>query len=84
MNTSSLTLHSLHVQLKLPLFRTAAPSSAQNLVNHLAVYIGQTAIDAVVGEGETRVVDAEKVQNGGVEVMVVGASLRGSGPELVA
>ena len=57
-----------------------APSPALNFMNDLAVYIGQTAIDAVVGKGEVRGVDAEKVQNGGEEVMVIGATLASNSP----
>jgi len=32
--------------------------SSQNCVDHLAVHVGQPAVDAVVAEGEAFVVDA--------------------------
>jgi hypothetical protein len=38
-------------------------------VNDFSVDVGEAAVDAVVVEGELFVVDAEEVQNGGVEVV---------------
>ena len=42
---------------------------AMSGVNHLAVYIGQAALDAVVVVGQPLVVQAEQVQHGGVEIV---------------
>ncbi len=38
----------------------------------MAVYVGQAAVDAVVAEGEAFVVDAQQVQQRGVDVVAVG------------
>ena len=42
--------------------RSPASPSSKNLAEHFAVDVGQPALDAVVVEGETLVVDAEKMQ----------------------
>src|SRR5207249_4911765 len=47
-------------------------TSGQNLPNHAPVHVGQTAVDAVVAEGQPGVVDAEQVKGGSVEVVPVG------------
>ena len=41
------------------------------------MHVGQAALDAVVVEGQPRMVDPEQVQDGGVEVVPVGAVLDG-------
>ena len=51
--------------------------SGQDLVNDLAVDVGQPAVDAVVAERQPLVVDAEQVQDRGVEVVAVGRVLGG-------
>src|SRR5262245_36873046 len=51
--------------------------SGQDRLNHVAVHVGQTAVDAVVPEREARVVDAHQVQNRGVQIIAI--SLPGGG-----
>ncbi len=46
--------------------------------------VGEAAIDAVVAVGEAGVVDAEEVQDGGVEVVTVGFAFDGLIAEFVA
>src|SRR5687767_11319053 len=43
--------------------------SRQHVLNHLPVYVGQAAVDAVVIEHQPRVVDAQQVQDRAVEVV---------------
>ena len=50
----------------------------------MPVHVGQAAVDAVVAEGQPGVVDAEQVQDGGVEVVAVGGVLDGLVRPLVA
>ena len=46
--------------------------SGNQFVNDLAVDVGEAAVDAVVTEGELFVVDAEEVQDGGVDIVDFG------------
>src|SRR5207249_2598736 len=41
----------------------------ENLVNYFAVHIGEAAVGAVVVESQLRVLDAEQMENRGVEVV---------------
>src|SRR5580658_5864331 len=41
----------------------------------MAMHVGQAAVDAVVAERQPRVVEAEQVQNGGVDVVDLGVIL---------
>src|SRR5439155_1273364 len=59
-------------------------SSGQDRFNHFAVNIGEAAVAAVMAEGELFVIDAEQVQNGGMEVIAVGFSGLGSPRPFVA
>src|SRR5262249_33990605 len=45
------------------------PESHQDLLYHLATYIRQTEMPALVLEGQARMIDPESVQNGGVQVV---------------
>ena len=38
----------------------------------MAMHVGQPAVDAVVADGQLRVVDAEQVQDRGVDVVDLG------------
>lgn len=40
----------------------------------MAVDVGKTAVDAVLADGELFVVDAEKVEDGGVEIVAIGGA----------
>ena len=44
---------------------------SQNRLDHLAVDIGQAVVTALEFEGQFRVIDAEAMEDGGVEVMDV-------------
>ena len=46
--------------------------SHDDLPNHVAVDVGQAAVDAVVADGQPGVVDAEQVQDRGVDVVDLG------------
>src|SRR5438105_3274163 len=48
---------------------TEARESGEDPVDGLPVHVGEPALDAVVVVGEFRVVDAEELQDGGVEVV---------------
>src|SRR5262245_2296771 len=48
--------------------RSSYPSPDQ-ASNNLAVHVGQASIDAVVTEGELGVIDAEQMQDSGVNVV---------------
>ena len=50
----------------------------------MPVDVGQAAVDAVVAEGEPLVVDAEQVQDRGVEVVAVGRLVAACQRPLVA
>src|SRR5258706_65010 len=54
--------------------------SRQNLPDHVAMHVRQSSIDSVVAEGQARMVDAEEVQDGGVEVVAVDGGLGAPGP----
>ena len=41
-------------------------------MDHVPVHVGQPAVDAVVADGQLRVVDAEQVQDRGVDVVDLG------------
>jgi hypothetical protein len=49
----------------------------QDVMNHLAMHISETAIGAVVAEGKFFVIDAEQVQHRGMEIVIGGGLLRG-------
>ena len=53
--------------------------SGQDLLDHLAVHVGQAALDAVVVVGQLLVVEAEQVQDGGVEVVDASPGSRPAG-----
>ena len=44
-------------------------SLRKNLLDDVSVHVGEAAFDAVVPEGELLVIDAEEVEDGGVEVV---------------
>ena len=50
----------------------------QHRVDHVSMNVGQAAVDAVVAEGEARMVDPHQVQDRGVQVVAIG--LAGGGP----
>src|SRR5579883_3023826 len=58
--------------------------SQEDLADDAAVDVGQAAVDAVVAEGQSGVVDPQQVQRGGVEVVAVGRVLDGPVRPLVA
>ena len=60
-----------------PAVRQTSPPLRQDLVNDLAVDVGEAAIDAAVAEGELGVIEAEEVEDGGVEVVAGGDILGG-------
>ena len=49
----------------------------QNIVENFAVHVGQTALDAVVIEGETFMVDAKEMKDSSVKVMPGDAVVHG-------
>ena len=49
--------------------RLTVRTVAEDLGDHVAVHVGQPAVDAVVADGQPLVVDAEQVQDRGVEVV---------------
>src|SRR5262245_44995024 len=55
----------------------------QNLFDHLAVYIRQSKISTAVPVGETGVIEAQKMQNGGVQVVRVNRIFHGLEAEVV-
>ena len=59
-------------------------SLGQNLVDNFAVNVGQPAVDAVVAKGQPLMVDAQQVQNRGVQIVAVGAAFGGLIAKLVA
>src|SRR5213080_3290010 len=44
----------------------------QNIRDHLAMHIGQAAVDTRMAEDKLHVIDAEKVENCGVQIVAVG------------
>ncbi len=44
-------------------------SSRKHLFDHVAFHVREAALDAVVLEGEAFVIEAEEVEDGGVEVV---------------
>ena len=52
-------------------------SSREQFFDHVSVHVGQPAVDAVVAERQPGVVDAQQVQDRGVQVVAV--RLPGSG-----
>src|SRR5437773_11795683 len=59
-------------------------SLCENFLNHAAVHVGQPAVGAVVADGEPFVVDAEQVQDGGVDVVTIDLALAGPPGPFVA
>src|SRR3977135_4220797 len=49
-------------------------------LDEVAVDVGEAAVDAVVAEGEFFVVDAQEVEDGGVDVVAVGGFYGFVGP----
>ena len=41
----------------------------QQVVNHVAMHVGQTAVDAVVTNGEFAMVDAQQMKDRGVDIV---------------
>ena len=60
----------------MPVFRRRF-SLGENIVHHFAVYIGEAIPAALVFVGESFVVDAKQVQQGGLKVMDVNGVLGG-------
>ena len=48
--------------------RRPSPDSRQHALDDVAVHIGQATVEAVVVVGQRGVVEAEQVEDGGVEV----------------
>jgi len=48
---------------------------AQNLLDHVPVHIREAAVGAVVSEGQLLVIEAEEVQDGGVDIVTLGEAL---------
>src|SRR4051812_28100699 len=63
-------------------FRAPSGASRYDLADDLSVHVGESAVGAVVAEGEALVVDAEKVERGGV-VIVDGDRIDGAPRPLV-
>ena len=60
-----------------------ASTLRDDVLYHMSVHVCQSAIDAVVADGELFVVDAEEVHRGGVEVVAVDGVGRGFvGPDV--
>src|SRR5262245_5932550 len=55
-------------------------NSRQNLSNHLPMHVREPAIDAVVANSEPLVVDAQKVQDGRVEIVAIDRRKRAPAP----
>ena len=47
----------------------ASEALRQHFFNHVAVDVGEAALDAVVVEGELFMVEAEEMKHGGVQVV---------------
>src|SRR6186713_1291289 len=60
-----------------------AGKSSQDVLDDVSGDVGQPEVAAAVAEGEPRVVQAEEVQDGGVQVVDVDAVLDGLEAELV-
>src|SRR5215210_5310018 len=52
----------------------------EDVADDFAVDVGEPAVGAVVAEGQLRVVDAEQVEDGGVEVVAVSRRASAPGP----
>src|SRR5260221_12246071 len=64
--------------------KNAGPRSLhQNVLDHLPAHIGQAEVAAAVAVGEAFVVEAHQVEDGGVQVVGVGAFFLGTVAELV-
>ena len=60
----------ISLRFRTPPFDTGVSGSLSNhLGNHLAVYIRQASLAAVVVVGEALVIEAEEAEGGGVEVV---------------
>src|SRR5262249_58512043 len=62
---------------------TPGPSSGQQTCQHVAVHVGQPALDAVVVERQALVIDAEQVQDGGVKIVDIDRVLGGLPADVV-
>ena len=59
-------------------------SLGQNLADNPTVNVGQPAVDAVVAECESLMVDPQKMQDRGVQIVAVGAAFHALIAELIA
>ena len=50
-------------------------NSSQDLVNHVAMHIRESTIDAILSIGQSLVVNSQEVQDGGMEIVAVRAAL---------
>ena len=44
-------------------------SLSEHFLYNMSVYVGESSLDAVVPEGERFVIEAKKMENGGVEIV---------------
>ncbi len=63
--------------------RLTSPTSRQDLVDHAAAEVGEAVVAAVVAVGEFFVIEAEEVEEGGVEVIHVDFVFDGFVAELI-
>lgn len=56
---------------------------SQHLLDHIPPYASEALVESLVEESEPRVVEAQQVKNGGVEIGNVGALLNSSEAEFV-
>ena len=71
-----------HRGAPVPAVKRARAQLRQNFAQDMAVDVGEAALKAVVVEGQPGVIDAEKVQNGRVEI-VDRHRMVGAAPQLI-
>ncbi len=62
----------------------AAARLCQDVANNVTVNVRQTAVNAIVAEGEPLMVDSQEVQNRGMQVVAVGFAFGSVEAELIA
>lgn len=79
-------LKSINGQLRNTPFNNIAAKlrSRQDLVQHVTVHVSQAAIDTVVAHAESRMIDAQQVQHGGMEIVTIRFIFGGLVGEIIA
>jgi hypothetical protein len=64
--------------------RSGIPAFRQDVVDHMSMHIGQPTVDARRAKRQSQMVDAEQVQDRGMQVVTIGGSFSSLIAQLVA